>query len=193
MTSRDVGGSESDQDQSTRAKTGDPSTSSNPRRLRAAESKNHWCGECGKRFSRPSQLVTHSLTHSGEKPHQCPMCQKHFNVASNLKRHIRTHTNTKRKSLRNGSMVFRSFSHGFQVRLGPVGQSGSEEFRTNSRNVISQPSSSSATTTPSQTTLQPSGRLYWVNAETPESSSLATSLQARAAKRPKPGNRKDAG
>ncbi|KAI9234415.1 MAG: hypothetical protein BYD32DRAFT_348022, partial [Podila humilis] len=53
------------------------------------ESKNHECKICGKRFSRPSQLQTHSFTHSGEKPHQCHMCYKHFNVASNLKRHIR--------------------------------------------------------------------------------------------------------
>lgn len=36
------------------------------RRIRVRESKNHWCEQCGKRFSRPSQLLTHSFTHSGE-------------------------------------------------------------------------------------------------------------------------------
>lgn len=30
------------------------------------EAKRHTCPVCGKRFSRPSQLYTHSLTHSGE-------------------------------------------------------------------------------------------------------------------------------
>lgn len=30
------------------------------------EEKRHSCPDCGKRFSRPSQLYTHSLTHSGE-------------------------------------------------------------------------------------------------------------------------------
>lgn len=36
------------------------------RRIRVRESKNHWCEQCGKCFSRPSQLLTHSFTHSGE-------------------------------------------------------------------------------------------------------------------------------
>ncbi|KAF9312441.1 hypothetical protein BG003_006292, partial [Podila horticola] len=55
------------------------------------EGKRHQCKACGKRFSRPSQLHTHSLTHSGEKPHICSVCSKNFNVASNLKRHMKTH------------------------------------------------------------------------------------------------------
>ncbi|KAI9232671.1 MAG: hypothetical protein BYD32DRAFT_348035, partial [Podila humilis] len=53
--------------------------------------KRHACPICGKRFSRPSQLYTHSLTHSGEKPHVCSECSKAFNVASNLKRHVKIH------------------------------------------------------------------------------------------------------
>ncbi|KAF9357058.1 hypothetical protein BGX26_004308 [Mortierella sp. AD094] len=63
------------------------------------ESKRHECPICQKSFSRPSQLDTHRLTHTGEKPHVCSMCHKHFNVASNLKRHIRTHGTGKRGSL----------------------------------------------------------------------------------------------
>ncbi|KAF9936472.1 hypothetical protein BGZ65_002342 [Modicella reniformis] len=38
----------------------------NPPGTRARENKNHQCPECNKRFSRPSQLRTHSFTHSGE-------------------------------------------------------------------------------------------------------------------------------
>ncbi|KAF9170355.1 hypothetical protein BGX21_008603 [Mortierella sp. AD011] len=193
ITSRYVDGSESDQCQSTETKTGDSSTGSNTRQPRAAESKNYRCKECEKCFSRPSQLATHSLTHSGEKPHQCAMCQRHFNVASNLKRHIRTHTDTKRKSLRNGGMVFRSFSHGFQPRLGLIWQSGPEEPKTKSRNFSSQSSLSGATTAPSQRPPQPSRRLHWVNTEIPKSSSSVANRQVRDAERPKPGNKKDAG
>ncbi|KAG0010259.1 hypothetical protein BGZ81_002868, partial [Podila clonocystis] len=55
------------------------------------EEKRHQCKACGKRFSRPSQLHTHSFTHSGERPHICSVCSKNFNVASNLKRHMKTH------------------------------------------------------------------------------------------------------
>ncbi|KAF8954287.1 hypothetical protein BGZ46_002971 [Entomortierella lignicola] len=181
MTQNEPGNPDSDnQDFSTgitddSAKTGILSLRGNPRRMRVLESKNHRCLECGKRFSRPSQL----------KPHQCPMCQKHFNVASNLKRHIRTHTSTKRKSLHGSSMVFRSFPHGFQVKL---------------EDSVSQPSSSSATTTnsaqppqtsssppppPSRTTLQPSERLRWVSTETPSTGSIAATHRTRAAKQSK--------
>ncbi|KAF8979745.1 hypothetical protein BGZ52_004620 [Haplosporangium bisporale] len=89
---------------------------SKKRRFRVRESKNHECKICGKRFSRPSQLQTHSFTHSGEKPHQCHMCYKHFNVASNLKRHIRTHASSCRKSSRLGNTVFRGFALGYPTR-----------------------------------------------------------------------------
>lgn len=37
-----------------------------PRRIRIQENKSHQCNQCEKRFSRPSQLLTHSFTHSGE-------------------------------------------------------------------------------------------------------------------------------
>ncbi|KAG0345412.1 hypothetical protein BG004_003724 [Podila humilis] len=55
------------------------------------DGKKHECQTCGKRFSRPSQLSTHSLTHTGERPYICTLCSRNFNVASNLKRHMRTH------------------------------------------------------------------------------------------------------
>ncbi|KAG0260951.1 hypothetical protein BG011_001457 [Mortierella polycephala] len=137
-------------------------------RTRAVETKNHFCAECGKRFSRPSQLTTHSFTHSGEKPHQCPMCRRLFNVASNLKRHIRTHSSMKRKSSRIGSMVFRTFAHGFQINqpIGPMnGASISDD-----RNVPEFPavsSTSSAQPPGLASKRQAVDQLHWIDIKTP--------------------------
>lgn len=47
------------------ADEGKPGATKPNRRLRGQESKNHRCKECGKKFSRPSQLQTHSFTHNG--------------------------------------------------------------------------------------------------------------------------------
>jgi len=45
---------------------GGETTTGRPRGTRTKENRNHQCLACGKRFSRPSQLKTHSFTHSGE-------------------------------------------------------------------------------------------------------------------------------
>lgn len=45
-----------------------------PRRVRVQENKSHKCDQCEKRFSRPSQLLTHSFTHSGEVIFWQPLC-----------------------------------------------------------------------------------------------------------------------
>ncbi|KAI8064164.1 hypothetical protein BC940DRAFT_242726, partial [Gongronella butleri] len=52
------------------------------------------CNICQKKFNRPSALITHSYTHTGEKPHICsvPGCGRSFSVMSNLRRHARIHT-----------------------------------------------------------------------------------------------------
>ncbi|KAJ2709875.1 hypothetical protein H4R19_004026 [Coemansia spiralis] len=59
----------------------------------AAKKAQHECGQCGKRFPRPSGLAAHGYTHSGEKPHACPFpgCGKRFATVSNTKRHESTH------------------------------------------------------------------------------------------------------
>ncbi|WVQ74394.1 hypothetical protein IAR50_003995 [Cryptococcus sp. DSM 104548] len=49
----------------------------------------HPCAICAKRFTRPSALMTHMHTHTGEKPYVCPICLRDFSVQSNCRRHIR--------------------------------------------------------------------------------------------------------
>ncbi|RKO92874.1 hypothetical protein BDK51DRAFT_14466, partial [Blyttiomyces helicus] len=50
------------------------------------------CETCGKSFSRPSTLRTHSNSHTGDRPYRCPIdgCSWSFTVRSNLTRHLRS-------------------------------------------------------------------------------------------------------
>ncbi|KAJ7617775.1 hypothetical protein FB45DRAFT_932656 [Roridomyces roridus] len=58
--------------------------------------KRHSCNLCGKLFTRPSSLRTHTNTHTGAMPFRCthPNCGRRFNVQSNMRRHMRTHPST---------------------------------------------------------------------------------------------------
>ncbi|XP_074171513.1 zinc finger protein 444 isoform X4 [Rhinolophus sinicus] len=49
------------------------------------------CPECGKAALKPTHLLRHRQSHSGEKPHACPECGKAFRRKEHLRRHRGTH------------------------------------------------------------------------------------------------------
>ncbi|XP_033616412.1 zinc finger protein 92 homolog [Fukomys damarensis] len=70
----------------------DPAT--RPQGPKGAE-KRFLCQQCGKSFSRSSNLLKHRVVHSGEKPYACQECGKLFRRNLALLEHQRIHSGEK--------------------------------------------------------------------------------------------------
>ena len=53
------------------------------------------CDQCDVSFKKPSDLVRHKRTHTGEKPFGCDVCERRFAVKSTLRTHMKVHTGGK--------------------------------------------------------------------------------------------------
>jgi len=67
------------------------------RKTQSLTSQYHICSECGRQFTHRQLLVTHLVTHSGERPFACriPGCDKRFGQSSTRNYHERIHSDAR--------------------------------------------------------------------------------------------------
>ncbi|XP_057389541.1 zinc finger protein 677-like [Balaenoptera acutorostrata] len=82
----------------------------NHRRIHSGQ-KPYRCSECGKAFNHQSHLTTHQRVHTGEKPYKCHECGKVFSRNSHLANHQRMHTGEKPYKCHECGKAFTQFSH----------------------------------------------------------------------------------
>ena len=74
----------------------------------------HKCNICPRSFKKPSDLVRHIRTHTGEKPYKCEECGKSFSVGSTLNTHKKIHQRVSKQNAPGGI-----FLHFFVPDKGP--------------------------------------------------------------------------
>ncbi|KAK7889202.1 hypothetical protein WMY93_024762 [Mugilogobius chulae] len=112
---------ESTASSSTHSETGVVIVSKNP-----PKPKKYVCEECGKQEIPPkSHLVTHMVTHTGEKPFSCSECDARFSQKQNLVRHMTIHSGERSYTC---PVCGKSFSHKHSVQLHMLTHTGEKPF-----------------------------------------------------------------